>query len=212
MYRALSSSVLYLFSSRVAESMRFLLACLAVLMLTSPVVGHELAVYTVMVNSEDAHPADIPNGSLKEGDTVWFWMKDSTENASLVVELEHDGAAMRSSDLQFECEMDENDTVLVDENCKTRFDYTFNQQNSAGLWNITFMKYVNSTLTETIGGSVTIEEDVHDEMPLDVVDDASSNTDFTNKEIIAGVTIVISLIGFITIAFRMKDDCSVEEE
>ena len=70
--------------------MRLLFASLVILMLATPVAGHELSVYTVMVNSEGAHPADIPNGSLKEGDAAWFWMKDSTNNTTLVVQLEHE--------------------------------------------------------------------------------------------------------------------------
>ena len=143
--------------------MRLLFASLVIIMLASPVVGHELSVYTVIVNNDGAHPANIPNGSLKEGDSAWFWMKDSTDNATLIVEIERDGATMRSPTLQFECELDDNGSK-VDENCNTRYDFVFNPQNSAGLWNFTFLTYVNDTLERTSYGSVKIQVDLHDEM------------------------------------------------
>ena len=74
--------------------MRILAVTLCLVMLASPVAAHELKIYTVIVNSEGPQPADIPNGTLKEGDSVWFWMKDTTENATLVVEIEKDGARL----------------------------------------------------------------------------------------------------------------------
>jgi len=203
----------------VEEIMRFLFAGLVFLMLATPVAGHELSVYTVVVNSEGAYPADIPNGSLKEGDAAWFWMKDSTENATLVVEIEKDGATMRSPILHYECELDENGTI-VDENCKNRFDYTFNQYNSAGLWNLTFMKYVNETLVETINGSVNIEPDIHNnETEPDihnnetVIDEESSTkTEWLSKEYLAGGVAVVSLIAMAVIATTLKQDESKGEE
>ena len=117
-------------------------------------------IYTVIVNSEGAQPADIPTGALKEGDSAWFWMKDTTENATLVIELEKDGAKVRSPVLQFACELDDNGT-RIDENCMTRYDFVFNQHTSAGEWNFTFMTYVNDSLNKTSTGSVYIQEDVH---------------------------------------------------
>ena len=90
---------------------------------------------------------------MKEGDSVWFWMKDTTENATLVIEVEKDGATKRSGDLVFECELDENGSK-INEDCNTRYDFIFNPQNSAGVWNFTFLTYVNDTLVKTSYGSV----------------------------------------------------------
>jgi hypothetical protein len=179
-------------------------------MLATPVVGHELSVYTVIVNSEGAYPADVPNGSLKEGDAAWFWMKDSSENTTLIVELERDGATLRSPTLQYECELDENGTV-IDENCKNRFDYTFNQYNSAGLWNITFLKYVNETLVETINGSVNIEPDIHGNETI-VEEKSSTKKDYFSREYVAGGVAVISLVAMAVIATNLKGDSTFSEE
>ena len=143
--------------------MRKLILALVILMFVAPVSGHELKEYTVMVNSSGVYPADIPDNSMKEGDSAWFWMKDSTENATLIVKLEKDGLTLQSPELQYECELNENQTEKLDESCETRFDFTFNQRGAAGHWEITFMKYVNGNLTETISGSVCIQQDIHDE-------------------------------------------------
>jgi hypothetical protein len=162
------------------------------------------------VNSEGAYPADVPNGSLKEGDAAWFWMKDSSENTTLIVELERDGATLRSPTLQYECELDENGTV-IDENCKNRFDYTFNQYNSAGLWNITFLKYVNETLVETINGSVNIEPDIHGNETI-VEEKSSTKKDYFSREYIAGGVAVISLVAMAVIATNLKGNSTFSEE
>ena len=182
-------------------------------MLASPVVGHELQIYTVIVNSEGGQPADIPNGTLKEGDSVWFWMKDTTENATLVIEVEKDGATARSGDLVFECELDENGSK-VDENCNTRYDFVFNTQNSAGIWNFTFLTYVNDSLIKTSYGSVDIQVDLHDEMHNNetvVVEETKSETKLSTKSI-AGIMAVISLFGIMFIYSQMGEEKKFDEK
>jgi len=140
--------------------MRSLVVAVAMLLLAAPVAAHELVIYTVIVNDEGPQPANVPASALKAGDSVWFWMKDSTENMSLVIELSKDGASVRSPTLVYECALDENGS-LVDDNCKNRYEFIFNGNESIGLWNVSYMKSINGTLTETLYGSVTINEDVH---------------------------------------------------
>lgn len=164
-------------------------------------------IYTVIVNSEGGQPSDIPNGTLKEGDSAWFWMKDTTENATLIVEVEKDGAKMRSPVLQFECELDDNGT-RVNEECTNRFDFVFNQHNSAGLWNFTFLTYVNDSLSKTSNGSVYIQEDLHDQ---EVIEDASKELEIS-KQTIAAIVAVISLFGIAIILSQNRPEKSFEEE
>ena len=193
--------------------MRILAVTLCLVMLASPVVGHELQIYTVIVNSEGGQPADIPNGTLKEGDSVWFWMKDTTENATLVIEVEKDGATARSGDLVFECELDENGSK-VNEDCNTRYDFVFNPQNSAGVWNFTFLTYVNDTLVKTSYGSVDIQVDLHDEMHSNetgIVEETKSDSKLSTKSI-AGIMAVISLFGIMFVASQMGESTKFEEE
>ena len=193
--------------------MRILAVTLCLVMFASPVVGHELQIYTVIVNSEGGQPAEIPNGTLKEGDSVWFWMKDTTENATLVILIEKDGATASSGDLVFECELDENGSK-VNEDCNTRYDFVFNPQNSAGAWNFTFLTYVNDTLIKTSYGSVDIQVDLHDEMhnnETGIVEETKSDTKLSTKSI-AGIMAVISLFGIMFLASQMGESKKFEEE
>jgi len=183
---------------------RTLFGALVIILIATPVTAHELSIYTITVNSSGAQPSDIPNGSLKEGDTAWFWMKDSTNNTTLVIEIEKDEATLRSPVLVYQCELDENGT-LVDEDCQNRFDYTFNQHNSAGLWNITYLKYVNETLTETINGSVFIEQDIHDQQPVEEEDEVVSASKYSTNQIIAMAIAAISLMAIFVILFMNEE-------
>ena len=142
--------------------MRALIALFAIALFALPVAGHELAVYTVVVNSEGAYPTDVPKDSLKEGDAIWFWMKDSTEGASLIVELEKGGTSYPSPELTYSCELDDNGDK-VNEDCQNRFEFIFNQYKAAGMWDVTYHLYMNGTIESTIEGSLYIDADLHEE-------------------------------------------------
>ncbi|HII25512.1 MAG TPA: hypothetical protein HA313_07125 [Candidatus Poseidoniaceae archaeon] len=196
--------------------MRSLAMAIGMLLLAAPVAAHELVIYTVIVNDEGPQPADVPENALKVGDSVWFWMKDSTENMSLVVELSKDGASARSPTLIYECALDENGT-LVDENCKNRFEFTFNGNASIGLWDVSYMKSINGSVTETLYGSVTINEDVH----LDgnhTHDDAQSETQNQDSgvepttQLIAMAMAIVSAIGLGLLLLQPEKKTLVEEE
>ncbi|MEC7168675.1 MAG: hypothetical protein VXW14_06775 [Candidatus Thermoplasmatota archaeon] len=186
-------------------------------LLAAPVASHELVIYTVIVNDEGPQPANVPEKALKVGDSVWFWMKDSTENMSLVIELSKDGASARSPTLVYECALDENGS-LVDDNCKNRYEFTFNGNVSIGLWNVSYMKSINGTLTETLYGSVTINEDVH----LDgnhshnaslqtEVDDKDSYSD-SMVQTLALFVAIASAIGLIVVLRQPEKRYLFEEE
>ena len=140
-----------------------------------------------------------------EGDSAWFWMKDSTENTTLIVEIERDGATLRSPVLHYECELDDNGTK-VDESCNNRFDYTFNQYNSAGQWNFTFLKYVNNELSETSYGSVVIQPDLHEEENMSEQQVSSSVEKLPNLQVAAGMLAIVSLIAMAMLATKLDRD------
>ena len=198
--------------------MRSLLVAMAMLLLAAPVAAHELVIYTVIVNDEGPQPADVPASALKAGDSVWFWMKDSTENMSLEIELSKDGASARSPTLVYECALDENGS-LVDENCKNRFEFTFAGNQSIGLWNVSYMKSINGTLTETLYGSVTINEDVHldanhthDNTTQPEVETKSDDGNDSMVQTAAIVVAVLSALGFGVILMQPEKKTLVEEE
>jgi hypothetical protein len=184
-----------------ARGMRVLALLLGVILLALPVAGHELVVYTVIYGKDGAMPAEIPDGSLKEGDQAWFWMKDSTENSTLIVTLEKDGDSYSSADLTTECELDDNGSK-IDEDCETRFDFTFNQPNAAGEWKITFSKSVNGSETGTEVGSVVIAADHHSQ------EEGVSSFSKTNIAILIAVA---SVIGMLLLVSQIMESSSEEE-
>ena len=198
--------------------MRSLAIAIGLLLIAAPVAAHELVIYTVIVNDEGPQPADVPENALKVGDSVWFWMKDSTENMSLVVELSKDGASARSPTLIYECALDENGT-LVDENCKNRFEFTFNGNISIGLWNVSYMKSINGSVTETLYGSVTINEDVHldgnhthDNTTQPGVETQSTGGADSMVQTAAIVVAIVSALGLGVILMQPAKKTLVEEE
>jgi hypothetical protein len=188
--------------------MRKLIFALAFLMLVAPASAHQLKVYTVMVNSEGVYPADIPNGSLREGDSVWFWMKDSSENTTLIIELEKDDSKIQSPVLSYACELKENGTEKVDESCETRFDFKFNQENTSGLWNIAFMKYVNETLTETSSGTVVIGQDIHEEHTVIVSKTTTKQSIY--EPVLVGA--IVLFVGMVLVILNKNQSHNSEEE
>jgi hypothetical protein len=183
--------------------MRAIFAFLGIIMLAFPVVGHELAVYTVIVNSEGPQPGDIPDGALKEGDAAWFWMKDSTENATLIIELSKGDYVHTSPVLYYECELDENGTK-VNEDCENRYDFYFNQSYAAGVWDIDFKTYVDGELNKTSSGSVDIEEDHHAA--------SDSHGEHLTAKDYALILAMISLIVIVILLAQILDEENSEEE
>ena len=198
--------------------MRSLVVAMVMLLFAAPVAAHELVIYTVIVNDEGPQPADVPASALKAGDSVWFWMKDSTENMSMVIELSKDGASARSPTLVYECALDENGS-LVDDNCKNRYEFTFSGNESVGLWNVSYMKSINGTLTETLYGSVTINEDVHldanhthDNTTKQEVETLSTGTNDSMVQTAAIVVAIVSALGVGIILMQPQAKTLVEEE
>ena len=198
--------------------MRSLVVAMAILLLAAPVAAHELVIYTVIVNDEGPQPADVPESALKVGDSVWFWMKDSTENMSMVIELSKDGASARSPTLVYECALDENGS-LVDDNCKNRYEFTFNGNQSIGLWNVSYMKSINGTLSETLYGSVTINEDLHldgnhthDNTTQPEVETQSTGDADSMVQTAAIVVAIVSALGLGVILMQPEKKPLVEED
>jgi hypothetical protein len=181
--------------------MRALIALFAIALFALPVAGHELAVYTVVVNSEGAYPTDVPKDSLKEGDSIWFWMKDSTEGTSIVVELEKGGTSYLSPELTYSCELDENGEK-VNEECQNRFEFVFNQYKAAGAWDVTYHLYTNGTIDSTIEGSLYINADSND-------DAKSTLSDYIRP--VAGIAAVFSLLAMVMLLMTPSQERQEEE-
>lgn len=185
--------------------MRVALILAGLILMVGIASGHSQEVYTVIYSENGAAPADIPNETIRKHDAVWFWMKDSTENASLIITLTKGDLEYSSTNLTKECAVDE-DGNKVDDACETRFDFEFEMAAAVGLWIINYSKYINGSLSEYEEGSVYVMELSHDE--LEEVEDSL----FTLQNIAYGVAI-LSFIGmlFLTVSILKNQDSSEEE-
>ena len=103
----------------------------------------------------------------------------------------------------------ENGTEKVNESCETRFDFKFNQENASGLWNISFMRYVNETLTETSSGTVVIDQDIHEEQ-YTVIVSKSKTKQSIYEPILVGA--IVLFVGMILVVLNKNQSQKSEEE
>ena len=100
----------------------------SLLMLTAVpmnVAAHTPSIITSNLSENGPMPSNITETTdFFEGDSVYFRMGDSGENVTMRVsiDLDGDGAFNQSNDvysnwLNFSCELNENGTKLLDENC-----------------------------------------------------------------------------------------------
>tara|TARA_B110000495_G_C22589200_1_gene353241 strand:+ start:63 stop:584 length:522 start_codon:yes stop_codon:yes gene_type:complete len=172
--------------------------------MTGMASGHSQEVYTVVYSESGAAPADIPNGTITNHESVWFWMKDSTENASLVVTLSKGDKVFSSPNLTESCEVDDVGNK-VDGDCETRFDFSFNMAGSVGLWTIEFTKSVNGAEVDSEFGSVYVIE----ESPTHVENDQDSL--LTLRNIAYGVAI-LSFIGMLFMSVSILKNQALSED
>ncbi len=140
------------------------------------------------------------------------------DTIGLLSELSKDGASARSPTLVYECALDENGS-LVDDDCKNRFEFTFAGNQSVGLWNVSYMKSINGTLTETLYGSVIINEDVHldanhthENTTQPAVESQSTGGNDSMIQTAAIVVAIVSALGVGVILMQPEKKTLVEEE
>jgi len=184
--------------------MRIALIVAVLILMTGMVSGHSQEVYTVIYTDNGAAPADIPNGTITNHESVWFWMKDSTENSSLVVTLSKDSKSYSSANLTESCEVDDVGNK-IDESCETRFDFSFNKEDSVGLWTIEFTKSVNGAEVDSESGSVYVIE----ESTTHVENDQDSL--LTLRNIAYGVAI-LSFIGMLFMSVSILKNQALSED
>ena len=95
------------------------------------VSAHTPSTLTSILSSDGPKPENITQSTdFFEGDEVWFLMKDDGENVTMRVsiDIDRDGVFNQSNDvfstwLNHSCELNENGTEKVDENCTVDFKY-----------------------------------------------------------------------------------------
>lgn len=197
-------------------------------LLSPTVVAHEQKTLTVILTDDGVVAGNVTDLAFVQGNSVWFRMEDSTNNTSMVVQIDTnlDGVFNASDDfdsgeLVNACELDENGS-LVDETCAVSATHQFMQNATVGTY--LFWVHRNQNGSQTVWNhSITVNKDVHEEdgpsagdcfgVGCDVDDDEQVNEVGTSSTPYSPMILVlaaISLIGMvaltISIATERKED------
>ena len=109
-------------------------------LLSPAVVAHEQKTLTVILTDEGVVAGNVTDLAFVQGNSVWFRMEDSTNNTTMVVQIDtnFDGVFNASDDfdsgeLVNACELDENGS-LVDETCAVSATHQFMQNATVGTY------------------------------------------------------------------------------
>ena len=135
-------------------------------LLASPVIAHEQKIRTVILLHEGIVGGNISDPVFVQGNALWFRMEDSTENTSMVVQLDvdQDGAYNATNDfhsgtLVNACPLDENGS-LIDASCQVSATFSFAANATVGEY--TIWLFINVSGQETVQKyTVMVFEDVH---------------------------------------------------
>ena len=197
-------------------------------LLSPAVVAHEQKTLTVILTDEGVVAGNVTDLAFVQGNSVWFRMEDSTNNTTMVVQIDtnFDGVFNASDDfdsgeLVNACELDENGS-LVDETCAVSATHQFMQNATVGTY--LFWVHRNHNGSQTVWNhSITVNKDVHEEdgpsagdcfgVGCDVDDEeqvdeveASSVTDSPMILVLAAISLIGMVALTISIATERKED------
>jgi hypothetical protein len=143
-------------------------AFLALMFGLNPVLAHEQQTLTIILNEEGAVVGNISDPTFVQGNSVWFKMYDTTENATMQIGIDLNGDKILnesedylSAVLVASCELDENGS-LVDEDCAVSAIYPFSLNATVGSYQYWVIKNANNTTTNWTY-EIQVFEDIHDD-------------------------------------------------
>ena len=197
------------------------------------VSAHTPSTLTSILSSDGPEPENITQSTdFFEGDEVWFLMKDDGENVTMRVsiDIDRDGVFNQSNDvfstwLNHSCELNENGTEKVDENCTVDFKYRFDANNSTGTYYYQVERRVGENHTNswmyTIFVGIDMHQDGDSQLPSIgdcfgdaceeevVVEVQTTNYDYSDY---LKITILISLVAVIILTISIIKDSTNEDE
>jgi len=194
---------------------------------TSPAVqAHEQKTLAVILLDDGIPSGNITDPTFVQGNAVWFRMEDSTNNTSMVVQLDLDQDGVFNASNDFEsgalvnaCELDENGT-LVDESCAVSATYAFPANASTGTYTFWIHRTHNES-EERWEYHIVVHEDVHVEegdgpspgdcFGLGCADEETAAGDAVNKET-ADETEVVLLVAIIALVGMVATVLSIQKE
>ena len=200
--------------------------------LMSPCIAVQAHTPNVMMSilKEDGPvPKDVlETAGFVAGDGVKFKMGDNTNNSTIRVsiDIDDDGVFNESIDyfsswLVFDCQYDENGTLLNSE-CVESDVFYFNGTNGPGIYSYQVERMVNGSHTDFWVNTIFVGVDIHEEGGLPSVGDCfgagcegveelGSDDSNSNKDLISAL-MVISAIGLVVVSLSILSEKSSEEE
>ncbi len=207
------------------------IASLFMATLLAPAVGaHEQKTLTVILTDEGVVAGNVTDVAFVQGNSVWFRMEDSTENTTIVVQIDTnlDGVFNASDDfdsgeLVNACELDENGS-LVDETCAVSATHQFMQNATVGTY--LFWVHRNHNGSQTVWNhTITVNKDVHEEdgpsagdcfgVGCDVDDNEQESVEDVSVATDSPVFLVlaaISLIGMVALTISIATERTEDKE
>jgi len=194
---------------------------------TSPAVqAHEQKTLAVILLDDGIPSGNITDPTFVQGNAVWFRMEDSTNNTSMVVQLDLDQDGVFNASNDFEsgalvnaCELDENGT-LVDESCAVSATYAFPANASTGTYTFWIHRTHNES-EERWEYHIVVHEDVHVEegdgpspgdcFGLGCADEETASGDVVNEET-NDETEVLLLVAIIALVGMVATVLSIQKE
>jgi len=208
-----------------------MIASLFMATLLAPAVGaHEQKTLTVILTDEGVVAGNVTDVAFVQGNSVWFRMEDSTENTTIVVQIDTnlDGVFNASDDfdsgeLVNACELDENGS-LVDETCAVSATHQFMQNATVGTY--LFWVHRNHNGSQTVWNhTITVNKDVHEEdgpsagdcfgVGCDVDDNEQESVEDVSVATYSPMFLVlaaISLIGMVALTISIATERTEDKE
>lgn len=197
------------------------------------VSAHTPSTLTSILSSDGPKPENITQSTdFFEGDEVWFLMKDDGENVTMRVsiDIDRDGVFNQSNDvfstwLNHSCELNENGTEKVDENCTVDFKYRFDANNSTGTYYYQVERRVGENHTNSWMYTIFVGVDIHQDGDSQLPSIGDCFGDACEEEVVVEVqttndnysdylkiTILISLVAVIILTISIIKDSTNEDE
>ena len=195
---------------------------LVIVLFPMNVAAHTPSIITSNLSQDGPIPGNITETTeFVEGDSVYFRMGDRGENVTMRVSIDIDGDGIfnQSTDifsnwLNFSCELNENGTATLDENCSISFTYQFAVNNSSGLYYYQVERRVEENYTDSWINTIDVGIDIHGEEGVPSIGDCfgagcedvntKADSDSDNFELdLIKVLILISAIGVIGLSISI---------
>ena len=197
-------------SAQFAKTMRnagaFILVILFSISFSAVSSGHEPKEFTVLLTDQGINPANIPEGTLVETDSLFLYNVDRREGVRHRVQIdsERDGSFDGPDDiatawLSGSCEKDENGTN-IDKSCKITEFVLLGPENGLLPGNI-FLRHqiMQDGQTNSTDFSFVLARDVHQDIVPQIMQNPTSDVSEGNENDLPVVILFCSIMGVLTI-------------